>query len=88
MFSIKVTDIFKIDGKGQVICGPANEENFQGTLRCENKVFRVIGYPVFDRFPENQKCYLLDTFDLTDEYIEKIFVEEERIPWTNKNEQN
>ncbi|MBR4376736.1 MAG: hypothetical protein IKX50_01610 [Spirochaetia bacterium] len=76
MFQIKVEGIFKISGRGQIITGPANEKNYQGTLRCGNKVFKVIGFPVFDISKDG--CYLLDTFELTDAYIGKVFVEEKR----------
>lgn len=77
MFRLKVTDIFKITGRGQIICGEATEDNYKGTLVCEGKTYKVLGYPVFG--PNiNPASYLLDTFELDDSIIGKEFVEGER----------
>ena len=77
MFQIEVEEIFAIPGRGQIICGKANEQTYKGTLRCGDEVFKVIGFP-FQLDKDGYATYLLDTSVLTDEYVGKVFVEEER----------
>ncbi|MBQ0052229.1 MAG: hypothetical protein KBT11_09255 [Treponema sp.] len=76
-FKIKITDIFQIRGRGQIICGDANEENYRGTLICEGKTYKVLGSPAY--VPNKKPAsYLIDTFDLDDSFIGKEFIEDER----------
>lgn len=77
MFEIKVTGIFKLSNRGQIICGITNEFHYRGTIQCEGKIFRVIGSPVFE-YDLNNASYLLDTFELEDSYIGKTFTEYKR----------
>lgn len=77
MFRLKVTDIFKVEGRGQIICGEANERNYRGTLICEGNSYKVLGCPVFE-LNINPAFYLIDTFDLDDSFIGKEFTEGER----------
>lgn len=77
MFQIEVEEIFTIPGRGQIICGKANEQTYKGILRFGDEVFKVIGFP-FQPDKDGYATYLLDTVTLTDEYVGKVFVEEER----------
>ena len=77
MFQIEVEEIFTIPGRGQIICGKANEQTYKGILRCGEAVFKVIGFP-FQPNKDGYATYLLDTSVLTDGYVGKVFVEEER----------
>jgi hypothetical protein len=77
MFQIKVEGIFKISGRGQVIWGTSSEQNYFGTIRCGDKVFKVLGSsPLGEK--KGHATYILDTFELTNDYIGKVFVEEKR----------
>ena len=71
-FWIKVEDIFTINGRGQVIHGETNNTGYRGIICCGNKTYNILGS---EWVPSNaQKCgYLLETFDLTDDYKGKIF---------------
>ncbi len=77
MFQIEIESIFNIPGRGQIIYGKANEQNYKGTLRCGSDFFKVIGFP-FQLDKEGYATYLLDTTTLTDDYLGKILVEGER----------
>ena len=77
MFQIEIESIFNIPGRGQIIYGKANEQNYEGTLRCGNKIFKVIGIP-FQPDKDGYATYLLDTSTLTDDYVGKILVEGEK----------
>ena len=72
-FWIKVEEIFKITGKGQVIVGETNCPFFMGKVCCNHKTFEIIGCEILHDYRDKISSFLVNTFNLSDDYKGKIF---------------
>lgn len=78
MFQIEVTEVLTISGRGQIITGKATDVSYKGWLCCDGKMYEVIGYEMFN-CDKNKCTLLLDTFDLTQDMVGKIFTEADEL---------
>ena len=72
-FSIKIEEIFHLEGKGHVILGDANANSYIGKLKCDNIIIEVIGYQMFPTEFNGKAALLIKDFLLTEDFIGKTF---------------
>lgn len=72
-FSIKIEEIFHLEGKGQIIVGSANDFHYLGKLKCGNLIVESIGYQMFPAEFNGKATLLIKDFLLTKDFIGKTF---------------